>query len=74
MGTLILGFVLNLMKTELVKTVIAIGVNKLLEAKGDGITKDIAEVMIDAVAKSKRNPTTEDMFLAAKSALISESK
>lgn len=69
MGTLVLNFIFGLLKTELVKTAIGIGVNKLLEAKGDGITKDIAEVMIDGIAKSKQNPTTEDMFLAAKSTL-----
>lgn len=51
--------------TELTKTVIAYGLNKLLAAKGDGITKDIALTVIDAVAKSKRNPTTEDMFKEA---------
>ena len=74
MGTMVVSFLMGILKTELVKTAIAIGVNKLLEAKDDGITKDIAEVMIDAVAKSKRNPTTEDMFLAAKSVISQESK
>lgn len=61
-----LGFLLNLglklLTSEATKTVIAIGVNKLLEHKTDGITSEIAEVMIDGVAKSKMNPTKEDMF------------
>ena len=59
---LIISVLLKLISTELTKTVIAYGLNKLLEAKDDGITKDIALTVIDAVAKSKRNPTTEEMF------------
>ena len=74
MGTFILNLLFSILKTEAVKTAIGIGVNKLLEAKEDGITKDIAQVMIDGVAKSKRNPTTEDMFTDALSAITSESK
>ena len=62
MGTIILNILLKLLTSEATKTLIAIGINKLLETKGDGITSDIAKVMIDGVAKSKRNPTTEDMF------------
>ena len=69
MGTMLLNFIFGLLKTELIKTAIGIGVNKLLEAQGDGITKDIAEVMIDGIAKSKQNPTTDDMFLAVKTIL-----
>jgi hypothetical protein len=45
--------------------VIGYGINKLLESSSDGITKDIALVMIDGVAKSKMNPTTSDMFVEA---------
>ena len=63
------SFALKAIGTELTKTVIAYGINKLLEAKDDGITKDIAKVMIDAVAMSKRNPTTEEMFDDAVKAL-----
>lgn len=58
----IIKFLLQLAGTEVAKTAIAIGVNKLLDSKDDGITKDIANVMIDSIAKSKLNPTTEDMF------------
>lgn len=61
-----LGFLLNLglklLTSEATKTVIAIGVNKLLEHKSDGITSDVAQVMIDGIAKSKANPTTADAF------------
>ena len=62
MGTLILNIVLKLLTSEATKTLIAIGINKLLEHKTDGITSDIAETMIDGIAKSKSNPTTKDAF------------
>ena len=62
MGTLLLNFFLKLLTSEATKTLIGIGVNKLLEHKTDGITSDVAQVMIDGIAKSKANPTTDDMF------------
>lgn len=62
MGTIILNILLKLLTSEATKTLIAIGVNKLVEHKKDGITSDIAQVMIDGIAKSKANPTTDDMF------------
>lgn len=64
MGFLV-PFILKLISTELTKTVIGYAINKLLESKSDGITKDIAMVMIDGVAKSKMNPTSADMFIEA---------
>ena len=62
MGTIILNILLKLLTSEATKTLIAIGVNKLIEHKKDGITSDVAQVMIDGIAKSKANPTTDDMF------------
>jgi len=62
MVTILLKLLLKLLTSEATKTVIAVGVNKLLEAKGDGITKEVAKVMIDGIAQSKHNPTTEDVF------------
>lgn len=62
MGTIILNILLKLLTSEATKTLIAIGVNKLVEHKKDGITSDVAQVMIDGIAKSKANPTTDDMF------------
>lgn len=61
MGFLI-PFLLKLISTELTKTVIGYGINKLLESADDGITKELAITLIDGVAKSKMNPTKEDMF------------
>ena len=60
-----LQLLLKLLTSEATKTLIAIGVNKLLEHSKDGITSDIAEVMIDGIAKSKANPTKEDIFTDA---------
>ena len=62
MGTVLLNFLLKLLTSEATKTLIGIGVNKLLEHKTDGITSDVAQVMIDGIAKSKANPTTNDVF------------
>ena len=60
-----LQLLLKLLTSDATKTLIAIGVNKLLEHSKDGITSDIAEVMIDGIAKSKANPTKEDIFTDA---------
>ena len=62
MWTVILQFILKMATSEVAKIAIAMGVNKLLEAKDDGITKDIAETMIEGIAKSQANPTTADLF------------
>ena len=62
MWTFIVSLILKIATSEVAKTAIAIGINKLLEDKNDGITKDIAETMIDGVARSKANPTTADVF------------
>ena len=56
---------LKLLTSEATKTLIAIGVNKLLEHKTAGITSDIAQTMIDGIAKSKMNPTKEEVFTDA---------
>ena len=60
----ILGLLLKLLTSEATKTLIAIGVNKLLEHKTAGITC-IAQTMIDGIAKSKLNPTKEEVFTDA---------
>lgn len=62
MLTFLLNLGLKLVTSETAKTLIAVGVNKLLEVQGDGITKDIAKVMIEGIAKSQHNPTTDEVF------------
>ena len=65
MWTVILQFILKMATSEVAKIAIAMAINKLLEAKDDGITKDIAETMIEGIAKSQANPTKVEMFDAA---------
>ena len=62
MGTFLLGLVLKVLTSDATKTLIAIGVNKLLEHKKDGITSDLAQVMIDGIAQSKSNPVPADVL------------
>lgn len=66
----LLGLLLKVLTSEATKTLIAIGVNKLLEHKEDGITKDIAITMIDGIAKSKKNTTTDEMFEDIKNIIV----
>ena len=65
MLTFILQFLLRVAGTEVAKTAIGYGINRLLTDTSDGITKDIATIMIDGIAKSKANPTKADMFKEA---------
>jgi len=59
---ILITFIIKVIGTEAVKTLIAVGVNKLLDQSNDGITKELAVTMIDGIAKSKHNPTTLDVF------------
>ncbi len=62
MGTILLNILLKILTSEATKTLIGISVNKLLEHSKDGITSDVAKVMIEGVIKSKANPTSKDVF------------
>jgi len=61
---LFLGFLVNFLSSDAAKQLIALAIDKLLAHTNDGVTKDIALTMIDGIAKSKANPTTEDLFSA----------
>lgn len=65
MGQFLLGILIKLLTSEATKTLIAFAVNKLIEHKSEGITSDLAKTMIDGIAKSKANPTKEDVFADA---------
>lgn len=65
MWSIVLNLVFKVATSQVAKTAIALAINKLLDHKDDGITKDIAETMIDGIARSKANPTTEDLFADA---------
>lgn len=62
MGTILLNLLLKIITSDATKTLIAIGINKLLEHTKDGITNDISKVMIEGIIKSKSNPTSNDVF------------
>ena len=64
MGTF-LSILVKVLSTDAVKTLIGLIINKLLTVSGDGITSDIAKVMIDGIVASKANPTTADVFASA---------
>ena len=62
MGTILLNLALKLLTSDAVKTLIALGVNKLLDHSKDGITKDLTVTLLDGIAKSKANPVTSDVL------------
>ena len=62
MKQFLLGLLVKALKSETAKELIGLLVNKLVNHIEDGITKDVAKTMIDGIAKSKMNPTTDDMF------------
>lgn len=62
MGTLLLNLALKLLTSDAVKTLIALGINKLLEHSKDGITKDLTITLLDGITKSKANPVTSDVL------------
>lgn len=62
MKQFLLGLLVRALKSETTKELIGLLVNNLVNHTEDGITKDVAKTMIDGIAKSKMNPTTDDMF------------
>lgn len=62
MKQFLLDLLVKALKSETTKELIGLLVNKLVNDTEDGITKDVAKTMIDGIAKSKMNPTTDDMF------------
>lgn len=52
----------KVLTSSLVESLIAKGLNWLVEHKTAGVGKELAKTAINAVAKSKANPTSEDMF------------
>ena len=62
MKQFLLDLLVKALKSETTKELIGLLVNKLVNHTEDGITKDVAKTMIEGIAKSKMNPTTDDMF------------
>lgn len=65
----IVSLLVNLLSSKAMEDLVAMGVNKLVESKDNGINKNLAKTIINGVAKSKLNPTTEDVFKDALNAL-----
>ena len=64
-----MSVLVKVVTSDMAKMLIAMLINKLLEAKGDGVTKDVAEAMLDGVARSRANNVPEDAFDLIKKAL-----
>ena len=62
MKKFLLDLLVKTLKSETTKDLIGLLVNKLVNQTDHGSTKDVAKTMIDGIAKSKMNPTTDDMF------------
>ena len=69
MKQLLVKFLLKLVTSEVTKLLIAMGVKKLVNHQKDGITKDVAEAMLDGIAKSRANNVPEDAFDVIKQSL-----
>ncbi len=65
MGTILLNLALKLLTGKAMESLIAIGINKLLNHQEDGIGKELSKTMINGIAKSKLNPTTTETFKEA---------
>lgn len=56
---MLLNILMSVISSEATKMLIGLAVRKLLEHQKDGITKEVAEVMIDGIVKSKANDIKE---------------
>lgn len=45
----------KMVTSEMAKVLIGLLVKKLLDHKSDGVTKDVAEAMLDGIARSRAN-------------------
>lgn len=61
---------MKVLTSKLAETLVAMGLKYLLENKTSGIGKELAVSVINSVAQSKDNPTTEDMFKDAMKVLV----
>lgn len=63
------SIIVKMVTSEGAKLLIALLLKKLLNSTKTGVTKDVAEAAMDAIAKSRANNVPEDAFDAIKSAL-----
>jgi hypothetical protein len=63
------SIIVKMVTSEMAKMLIALLVKKLLDAKGDGVTKDVAVAMLDGIAQSRANNVPQNAFDAIKKTL-----
>lgn len=63
------SIIVKMVTSEGAKLLIALLVKKLLDHQKDGITKDVAESMLDGIAKSRANSAPIDAVSAVKAML-----
>lgn len=51
----ILGLLVKAISSQMAKELVGLAIKKLLEAKDDGVTKDVIKTVIDGAVESKRN-------------------
>lgn len=64
-----MNIIVKLVTSEAAKMLIALLVKKLLEHSKDGITKDVAESMLDGIAISRANNVPPKAIKAVKALL-----
>lgn len=64
-----ISILVKVITSDMAKMLIGLLVNKLLEAKDDGVTKDVAIAMLDGIARSRANNLSENTFETIKGAL-----
>jgi hypothetical protein len=64
-----LSIIVKVVTSDMAKALIAMLIKKLLNSKTDGVTKDVAEAMLDGVAQSRANNVAVDAFDAIKQSL-----
>ena len=63
------SIIVKMVTSEMAKLLIAMLLKKLLNSTKTGVTKDVAEAAMDAIAKSRANNVPADAFDAIKQSL-----
>ena len=66
---IVLGFLVKAITSEMAKKLIGLAIKKLLEAKDDGVTKDVIKAVLDGAVESKRNNLTLEDTLSMRAIL-----
>ena len=59
---MILNFLIKFVTSKVAEKLIAVAISKLIKSQKSGISKDLATTMINGIAESKLNPTTDKVF------------